>query len=171
MKKLFLVASCATFLFACGGGNKATAPAADSLQAAPAADTTTATAMYFGEKITEEGAVSIAELPALMGDKKEMNVKLSGEITAVCQKKGCWMELNNPNGEAIRVTFKDYGFFMPKDASGKTAIIEGIAKVEETSIADLKEYAKDAGDDKAKIEAIKEPKKELVFEASGVILK
>jgi hypothetical protein len=48
--------------------------------------------------------------------------------------------------------------------------MDGIAKVEVTSIADLKEYAKDAGENKANIEAIKEPKKELVFEAKGVIL-
>jgi hypothetical protein len=60
---------------------------------------------------------------------------------------------------------------MPKDASGRTAIIQGVAKVEETSIADLKEYAKDAGSSQKEIDAIKETKKELVFEANGVILK
>jgi hypothetical protein len=60
---------------------------------------------------------------------------------------------------------------MPKDAAGRTAIISGIAKVEETSIADLQEYAKDAGKSKEEIAAITEPKQELAFEASGVILK
>ncbi len=171
MKKLVLVASMAVLIFSCGSGDKGKAPAADSLQGAPTTDTTTATAQYFGDKITEDGAVALTELSTLMGDKKELNVKLTGEIEAVCQKKGCWMEIKNPNGEALRVTFKDYGFFMPKDASGRTAIMEGVAKIEETSIADLKEYAKDAGEGKDAIEAIKEPKKELVFEASGVILK
>jgi hypothetical protein len=80
------------------------------------------------------------------------------------------MDIKNPNGEAVRITFKDYGFFMPKDASGKKAIMLGIAKVEETSIADLQEYAKDAGKSAEEIKAITSPKKELVFEASGVIL-
>lgn len=171
MKKLLLLASCATLLFACGGGSKSTAPGADSLQIGPSTDTTTAVAEMYGEEITADSAIAIAELPALMGDKKELQVKLTGEIEAVCQKKGCWMEIKNPNGAAVRVTFKDYGFFMPKDASGRTAIMQGIAKVEETSIADLKEYAKDGGSSKAAIDAIKETKKELVFEASGVILK
>jgi hypothetical protein len=170
MKKLLLMASCATLLFACGGNSKSTAPSADSSQAVPSSDTT-ATAEMYGEAITEDSALAIAELPALMGDKKEFAVKLVGEIEAVCQKKGCWMEIKNPNGAPMRVTFKDYGFFMPKDASGRTAIMQGFAKIEETSIADLKEYAKDAGDSKADIDAIKETKKELVFEASGVILK
>ena len=38
-------------------------------------------------------------------------------------------------------------------------------------IADLKEYAKDDGKGESEIAAITAPKKELVFEASGVILK
>jgi len=170
MKKMFLVASCATLLFACGGNANQQAPVADSLQTAPNANAET-TASFYGEKITEDSAVAIGELTALMGDKTEMPIKITGEISDVCQKKGCWMEIKNPNGEAVRVTFKDYGFFMPKDAAGRTAIMDGIAKVEITSIADLKEYAKDAGEDKAALDAITEPKKELVFEANGVILK
>jgi hypothetical protein len=60
---------------------------------------------------------------------------------------------------------------MPKDASGRTAIVDGIAKVEETSVADLQEYAKDDGKSKEEIAAITEPKRELVFEAKGVIIK
>jgi len=126
---------------------------------------------FFGEKITEEGAVPTDSLAALMGQDTMKNCKLSGTIDAVCQKKGCWMELKNASGANIRVTFKDYAFFMPKDASGKTAIVDGFGKVEVTSVADLQEYAKDDGKSKEEIAAIKEPLKELVFEAKGVILK
>jgi hypothetical protein len=125
---------------------------------------------YYGEKITPDSAVSIDELSTLMGDKAEMNVKLTGKVDAVCQKKGCWMDLKKTDGNTMRVTFKDYGFFMPKDGAGKTATIRGVAKIEETSVADLQEYAKDAGKSKEEIASIKEPKKELVFEADGVIL-
>lgn len=126
---------------------------------------------FFGEKITEDGAKPTDSLKAMMGTDTMMNCKLVGPIEAVCQKKGCWMELKNQDGSTIRVTFKDYGFFMPKDASGRTAIVDGFAKVEVTSVADLKEYAKDDGKSKAEIDAIREPLKELVFEAKGVILK
>jgi hypothetical protein len=171
MKKMLLAASVALFLASCGGAGNKTAPSTDSLQVEPNSDTSSASALYLGDKITEEGAISITDLKNQMGDKKEMNVKLTGSIEAVCQKKGCWMELTNEGAEPLRVTFKDYAFFMPKDASGKTAIIEGIAKIEETSVADLQEYAKDAGKTKEEIAAIKEPKKELAFEASGVILR
>ncbi|MFN4082285.1 MAG: DUF4920 domain-containing protein [Bacteroidia bacterium] len=126
---------------------------------------------YFGEKINHENTMSLAQLKKEMEGKTEMNVKLLAKVDEVCQKKGCWMNLTDGEGNSIRVTFKDYGFFMPLDAAGRLAIVEGIAKIEETSIEDLKEYAKDAGKTKEEIDAITEPEKELVFEASGVILK
>jgi hypothetical protein len=151
MKKIILLATMAIFLFSCK--NEATKTE------------------FFGEKITEEGAVPTDSLKSMMGEKTELNCKLSGKIDAVCQKKGCWMELKNTDGTSMRVTFKDYAFFMPKDASGRTAIVDGIAKIEVTSVADLQEYAKDDGKNKEEIAAITEPLSELVFEAKGVILK
>lgn len=127
--------------------------------------------MYFGEKISADGATPVDSLKALMGSNKEMNCKLEGTVDAVCKKKGCWMEITKTDGSTMRVTFKDYAFFMPKDCEGKTAIMDGIAKLEVTSVADLKEYAKDDGQSQDQINAISTPQEELVFEAKGVILK
>lgn len=165
MKKAILIISVVSMFWACGDSGK------PNQQSNAGADSTASAEAFFGDKITADSAVGIGELKNLMGEKTEMNVKLSATIDAVCQKKGCWMDLKNTDGTTMRVTFKDYGFFVPKDASGKTAIVEGVAKIEETSVADLKEYAKDAGKSKEEIEAIKNPEKELVFEASGVIIK
>ncbi|MEZ5045406.1 MAG: DUF4920 domain-containing protein [Chitinophagaceae bacterium] len=127
-------------------------------------------AQEFCGKITEDGALPVDSITSLLQNSDEQVGKLKGEISAVCQKKGCWMELTKQDGSLVRVTFKDYGFFMPKDASGKTAIVEGIAKREITSVADLKEYAKDNGDSQQTIDTIKTPLEELVFEAKGVII-
>lgn len=165
MKKILVIGAVA-FIFACGNSTPKQEAAANSTAAA-----STATEQYFGDKITADSAQPIAEMKNLMGDQTEMKMKITAPVDAVCQKKGCWMDLKTADGEPIRVTFKDYAFFVPKDAAGKEAIVEGVAKVEETSVADLQEYAKDAGKSKEEIAAIKEPKKELVFEASGVILK
>lgn len=164
MKKLFAILSASTLIWACGNKQQG--------QSATTADSTqTATEAYFGDKITADSAIAISELAALMGDKTELPIKLTATVDAVCQKKGCWMDLKSADSSSLRVTFKDYAFFVPKDAAGKAAIVQGIAKIEETSVADLKEYAKDAGKTKEEIDAIKEPKKEMVFEASGVIIK
>lgn len=167
MKRIVLV-GLAAMVMACGQSTSTQTSVETATETSTAGN---GTEQFFGDKITAEGAVSIDELKGLMGDKTELAVKLEAPIEAVCQKKGCWMDLKTTTGESVRVTFKDYAFFMPKDASGKTAIVDGTAKIEETSVADLQEYAKDAGKTKDEIAAIKEPKKELVFEASGVILK
>ena len=126
---------------------------------------------FFGEKITEDQAKPTDSLKTMMGSQQELPCKLSGKIGAVCQKKGCWMDLKNADGSTLHVTFKDYGFFMPKDAAGRTAIIDGVARMEETSVDELKEIASDAGKSKAEIDAINTPQKEITFEAKGVILK
>ncbi|WP_245986356.1 DUF4920 domain-containing protein [Marinoscillum furvescens] len=72
-------------------------------------------------------------------------VTLSGEVKAVCQKKGCWMTLNSSNGNRVRVTFKDYGFFVPKDLSGSVVTIKGVVKSEELSTEMDQHYAEDEG--------------------------
>jgi hypothetical protein len=64
-------------------------------------------------------------------------VVVEGVIAASCTNKGCWMELGTGEGEqTVRVTFKDYGFFIPLRAMGMSARAEGIAVVTTLSKAD-----------------------------------
>lgn len=165
MKKIFLALTVTAFLFSCNEE-----PKKEAGETKTQSDKQAVYPMYLGEKITADGAMPTDSLKAMMGTDTMLTCKLKGKVDAVCQKKGCWMELVNSDGSKMRVTFKDYGFFMPKDCSGKTAIVDGFAKIDVTSIADLKEYAKDDGQSQTEIDAIKEPLKELVFEAKGVIL-
>jgi hypothetical protein len=68
------------------------------------------------------------------------------------------------------VNFKDYAFFMPKDLAGKKVVIDGFAERMETSVEDLKHIAEDAKKSAEEIAKITEPKKEIVFEAKGVVI-
>lgn len=54
------------------------------------------------------------------------SVIVEGKVDKVCPVKGCWLELM-PADETrgVRVKFKDYGFFVPKDSMGWTARLEG----------------------------------------------
>ena len=74
------------------------------------------------------------------------------------------------HGNTMMVHFKDYGFFVPKDCSGKKLIMEGIAFIDVTSIEQLRHYAEDAGKSAEDIAKINDPEEELTFEASGVLL-
>jgi hypothetical protein len=72
----------------------------------------------------------------------------------------------------MRVTFKDYGFFVPKEGmEGKEVVFEGVAKRKVTDVDMLKHFAEDAGKSQEEIDAITEPKVELTFVANGVIIK
>ena len=128
----------------------------------------------FGDSISTDGTISSAELLAKYKTLKPtdtLQVKVSAKITDVCQKKGCWMNLDLGDGKTAFVKFKDYGFFVPKNAAESEAIVNGKAFVEITSIEDLKEYAKDAGKSKAAIDSIVAPETNYSFLADGVLIK
>lgn len=125
----------------------------------------------FGREINEKSAIAARQLPAKMGDKESMSAKVTGTVESVCQAKGCWMKVKMENGETMRVSFRDYGFFVPKDIMGKTVVMEGVVEKKITPVDELRHYAMDAGKSKEEIAKITEPKKELAFVADGVIIK
>ena len=81
-------------------------------------ETAPAQMAYFGSQITEENAVDLSTIQASLGEQDSLNVKLTGTIEKVCQVKGCWMTMPYGEGESMRVSFRDYGFFVPKDVDG-----------------------------------------------------
>ena len=124
----------------------------------------------FGVAITKDGAIDVKLLADKMKSEKELFVKIKGDVITACQVKGCWMTADLGDGKSMRMRFKDYVFFVPKDSGGKQFYAQGIASWSETSVAELQHYAEDAGKSKAEIEKITAPTKELVFLAEGVLL-
>lgn len=127
----------------------------------------------FGEKITAESAITVNDLMSDLGTMDSVEAKVYGQIDNICQVKGCWMNINDgiTSQGAVFVQFKDYAFFVPKDASGKDVVIEGIAYRELTPVEELRHYAEDAGQSKEEIAKITEPKEEIRFMAKGVLIK
>lgn len=126
----------------------------------------------YGDEILADEILTQSEMAEKFRNLKPgdtVNVKFSSEVKEVCQKKGCWMKVNMGE-EVAMVRFKDYGFFMPKDISGKEIILGGKAYVEEMSVEDQKHYAEDGGKTTEEIAAITEPKRTLAFEAIGVLI-
>ena len=127
-------------------------------------------AQHFGEPITTENALAPAEFINTVEQRGEATAKVEGEVTNVCAVKGCWMTMD-VGGQEMMVRFKDYGFFVPKDAAGKTAVVQGQAKVDTVDVATLRHYAEDAGKSAEEVKAITEPEVKLSFEADGVLLR
>ena len=124
----------------------------------------------FGKEISKDGAINTDELVKQLEGRDEVNAKVEGKVLEVCQMKGCWMKMELPEGETMRVKFKDYAFFVPMDIAGKSAVIQGKAIRVTTPVDELKHYAEDAGASEEEINKITEPRTELAFEAEGVII-
>ena len=127
----------------------------------------------FGDKILADKAISKEEMIKKYKSLKPgdtVNVKFKSRINAVCQKKGCWMSMALPGGKESFVKFKDYAFFVPLNAADQEAIVSGKAFVSETSVAQLRHYAKDGGESDEAIAKITEPKIEYKFMADGVLI-
>ena len=124
----------------------------------------------YGEKSTAKGAIPASSIASKMKGLDSLAVKVKGTIASVCQRKGCWLQVDIGEGKTMRVRFKDYAFFVPKDISGKTVVLDGYAYNSTTSVAQLRHYAEDAGKSKAEIEKITEPEVDLDFEARSVIV-
>ena len=102
--------------------------------------------------------------------KESFDTKVKAKIIEVCPKKGCWLKLEVADGTTALVKMKDYGFFLPLAAKGKTVILDGEVKMKTTSVAELKHYAEDAKKSKAEIDAITKPEKEIRFTAKGIVV-
>ena len=96
-------------------------------------------------------------------------IVVEGLVEAACQNKGCWMHVVPKAGEAgMRVTFKDYGFFVPKDSPGMTARMEGTVTVNTLS----KEEADHLAGEGAKLSRNPDgTANEISFVATGVELR
>lgn len=124
----------------------------------------------YGAGTTAAGALEVNLLEEKLAAADQFTGKVKGTVISVCEKKGCWMKLAQTDGEGIMIRFKDYKYFMPKDIVGHDVVLEGTAEKTTTSVEMLKHYAEDAGKSKEEIEKIKEPKTEIEFVATGVLV-
>lgn len=126
---------------------------------------------YYGQEFEQAGN-SMENTALYEGIKPSDTIRaqMLGEIKEVCQNKGCWMKVALAPDREVFVRFKDYGFFVPKDAAGKKVVMNGLAFLEEMSVEDQRHYAEDDGATKEEIAQITAPKRTYRFEADGVLI-
>lgn len=125
---------------------------------------------WYGEKVSANGAVNIAEIPAKLEKTETIDGKIRAKVLDVCSKKGCWLTLAVNDSTTAMVKMKDYGFFVPVAAKGKTVVIDGEIKMKTISVAELQHYAEDAKKTKEEIAAITKPEKEIRVTAKGIVV-
>jgi hypothetical protein len=159
----FVLASLAWSLICVGGAAVRAAPEDDA--SATRAGVPSGRDFGAGLTLTETTSLdAIVRAPEAHTDRPAL---VRGRLADVCQKKGCWTILRDA-GAQVRVTFKDYGFFLPTDAIGADAYVEGVVEVVTLSVNEARHYASESRDGDP--EAIGSPVREVSIVASGVRL-
>lgn len=118
----------------------------------------------FGSKVPSSGdELSLAELIADNEKYHDSEVLLSTRIAKVCQKKGCFF-IAQEGAESVRITFANYGFFIPTDSGGKRVLLAGIFTREPVSQQKAEHFAKDLGE----TVPATVPAYEYIFVATGI---
>lgn len=130
----------------------------------------------FGAEVAEwDETLSLAEVISAtekLGKKADVEslsfdpVTIEAEVAEVCQKKGCFFIATDGENTA-RVTFKDYGFFVPTDSQGKKVKLVGTFSIKELSEDQARHYAEDAGKNPDEISG---PQKEYSIVATSVLV-
>ena len=123
---------------------------------------------WYGAKVQTDNAIDISQIPAKLEATPTLDTKVKAKVLDVCPKKGCWLKLAVNDSTTAFVKMKDYAFFLPTSAIGKTIVLDGKAEIITTPVEELQHYAKDAKKSQAEIDAITQPKKEIRFTASGI---
>lgn len=123
----------------------------------------------YGAGVKAEKGINVMELENVLKTDSVFSGVVQGKVVEVCVKKGCFMKIEREEGlDPIMVRFKDYGFFMPVDMIGKNVVVEGDAKIKETSVAQLQHFAEDAGKSAEEIAKITMPRTDVEIIAAGV---
>lgn len=96
--------------------------------------------------------VTIGELNKRAKELDGKDVALSGVVEKVCQQKGCWFTLTQPDqpgSPSVRITSKGYLFFVPKNTSGYHAVVEGTFNIKTLSAEEAGHFAADEAKMKA----------------------
>jgi len=110
----------------------------------------TENAEIFGAPLNEEA--SPVALAAILDSPTEFVgsvVRVEAQISQVCQKKGCFMIATSGEG-AMRISFKDYAFFVPTDTGGKRVTFTGTVIARELTEEQAAHLRADAGSDEIK---------------------
>lgn len=119
------------------------APEPRPTAAAPSAAAPAPGKRLFGDALSGAPRAELKDVLQTPNRFSETPILVEGHVRRACSKKGCWMELatsKEPGAPACRVTFKDYGFFVPTDSAGASARLEGrvtLRRVEKNLVSHL----------------------------------
>lgn len=113
------------FLGACDMGSSARQePKPTTPPAQPPSTTAAAATEKFGAPIDPKAEpIALAEVAKNPSAYANKTFTTTGTVSAVCQHRGCWMEIKDDKGEA-HIKMAGHSFFVPRTANGKKARVQ-----------------------------------------------
>ena len=121
---------------------------------------------HYGEPLQPREVVAYSVVERAPAEHFEQTLWVEATVTAVCQKAGCWMQVED-GGETAMVRWETgcggkYAF--PRDAAGKRVLIQGSFYPKTISPEDAEHLAEEAGGD------VVIPEQTWEFNASAVVV-
>lgn len=121
----------------------------------------------FGDNIdVKEFDESVPLVDAINKTDLKSDMIITANVNKVCKKNGCFF-IAVDGDQSARVTFKDYGFFIPTNSIGKQVIFKGILTENIISKEKAIHYANDLDEDASDI---KTTVKEYSIVATSVLI-
>jgi hypothetical protein len=103
-------------------------------------------ALEVGAAITVKKPVDIEHLAAHPQRYVGRTVRLEGTVKAVCQGKGCWVEVASGKGRSFLAKSLDESVLLPKDCVGRKVVVQGVVTKLPAPGAEAHEHAHEVGD-------------------------
>ncbi len=105
----------------------------------------------YGAGVSANDTILVSDLMANPDAHVDKVIRVTGTAVAVCQHRGCWVELaSDVEGETVRVKVTDGEIVFPLEMQGETVTAEGVwTKIDldlETTKAICENQAKKAGE-------------------------
>lgn len=143
-----------TALVGCQAGAEAPGEAADGAAPPPAASAAFDVASFagtaYGEPLTLEEVTPVSAILDAPEAYLGRRVLVQGLVVAVCEQKGCWMDIaSDREFEKVQVKVDDGVIVFPLTARGKQALVEGVVEelelTYEQAVEDARHKAEEHG--------------------------
>ena len=127
----------------------------------------------YGADLTLDEKTSISDILQDSKAYEGKRVQVTGTVTGVCKKMGCWIEITDANDAAIRFKVDDGVIVFPQESPGKGAVLEGVVVVRdltrEQALARAEHMAEEQGVPFDST-AITGPQKLIMLKGEGAVL-
>jgi len=84
----------------------------------------------YGESLTEGlEETPISEILGDPGAWQGKKVQIAGEVSGVCTRQGCWIDITSPEDATLRVKVDDGVIVFPEESMGRQAVAEGEVEI------------------------------------------